>query len=274
MPATTNRNRVEFTDQLGRKLAVPFPPKKIVSIVPSQTELLADLGLMEEVIGITKFCIHPEHWFRTKTRVGGTKNLNIEKIRSLGPDLIIANKEENSEKQIYELIADFPVWISDIKTLSDAFAMMQAVGKLTDRTEEAVFLTEKIERSISRWQNGKYSTIKNQGLSVCYLIWQDPMMTIGQDTFIHHMLRTAGMINVFGDKSRYPSITLEDLQEKSPGYIFLSSEPFPFKGTHVEFFQKHMPKSKTLLVDGQIFSWYGSRLLKAPDYFQFLGTQL
>ena len=112
------------TDQTGRSITIPDSPKRIISIVPSQTELLFDLGLSDEVIGITKFCVHPEEWFRKKTRVGGTKQLNMETIRSLQPDLIVANKEENEQVQVEDIAKEFPVWISDIKTLSDAKRMI------------------------------------------------------------------------------------------------------------------------------------------------------
>src|ERR1700741_3198050 len=123
----TNRNacslylalRMHFIDQTGRKISIPQIPQRIISLVPSQTELLFDLGLDKEVVGITKFCVHPPEWFQTKTRVGGTKQLKIDLIKQLQPDLIIANKEENVKEQIEELEKHFPVWISDVNNLED-----------------------------------------------------------------------------------------------------------------------------------------------------------
>src|ERR1700722_20147309 len=103
----------QFTDQMGRTISVEWPVKRIISLVPSQTELLYSLGLADEVIGITKFCVHPKEWFHSKTRVGGTKKLDFEKIAALKPDLIIGNKEENEEVQIKQLMQDYPVWMSD-----------------------------------------------------------------------------------------------------------------------------------------------------------------
>lgn len=267
-----------FVDQLGSQISIPFPPKRIISIVPSQTELLFDLGLDGEIVGITKFCVHPSGKVKSKTKVGGTKNLNLEKIKSLQPDLIIGNKEENEELHIKELMNDFPVWMSDIKTLDDAYEMMLAVGEMLDRREWAELLVEQIKFAVGSWQ----SKIENPRLPVgqgklkiengacAYLIWKDPMMTAGNDTFIHHMLNIAGFRNVFADKNRYPEITIEELKARSPQYILLSSEPFPFSQKHIEELQPEFPSANILLVDGEMFSWYGSRLLKAPKYFEEL----
>ena len=110
-----------FIDQTGQIVFIKDGPQRIISLVPSQTELLADLGLDQEVIGITKFCVHPNHWLKTKTRVGGTKQLDIELIRSLKPDLIIGNKEENVREQVEELRTEFPTWISDVNSPETAF---------------------------------------------------------------------------------------------------------------------------------------------------------
>jgi len=259
-------NSKSFIDQLGREIQISFPPKRIISLVPSQTELLFDLGLGEEVIGITKFCVHPEKWFRTKTRVGGTKQLDIEKIISLQPDLIIANKEENVEEQINELAKHFPVWISDIKILDDAYAMILSVGELTDRREWAELLIKEIHTAFEHWQLQR----NNSKLPCAYLIWNDPLMTIGSDTFIHHMLSIAGFENVFSDQFRYPEISIVELRKRNPKFILLSSEPFPFKQKHADELKEQLPDSKIIFVDGEMFSWYGSRLLKAPEYFRQL----
>src|SRR3954454_13457271 len=134
-----------YTDQLGREIELlRYPPNKIISLVPSQTELLYDLGLDEEIIGITKFCVHPEHWFKNKERVGGTKNVNIENIQSLKPDLIFANKEENVKEQIEQLETIAPVWISDITTFEDALQMIKCIGEITNTTSKAETLITQI----------------------------------------------------------------------------------------------------------------------------------
>ena len=138
-----------FTDQLNRRIKINFPPKRIVSLVPSQTELLVDLGLENELVGITRFCIHPKNIFDTKTKVGGTKNYNLDKIRALKPDLIIANKEENDKESLETLAKEFPVWISDIKNLEEANTMILEVGKLCAKENEAIKIVTKIENSFA-----------------------------------------------------------------------------------------------------------------------------
>jgi len=253
-----------FTDMLGREIEISFPPKRIISVVPSQTELLYDLGLENEVIGITKFCVHPESWFRTKERIGGTKKLNIEKIRSLKPDLIIANKEENEQAQIEELAKEFPVWISDIQTLPQALQMMQVVGLITGTEQKANELVEEIVAGFTKLH--KAATPKR----VAYFIWYNPWMTVGKDTFISNMIQTIGWQNVFADTSRYPEIALQDLKERNPDLVLLSSEPYPFKEKHVEEIKSVLPNADVRLVDGEMFSWYGSRMKEAVAYMETL----
>lgn len=257
-----------YIDQLERIVEIRQTPKRIISLVPSQTELLFDLGLDEEVIGITKFCIHPEHWFRTKTRVGGTKQLHLNKIKELQPDLIIANKEENVREQVEELEKDFPVWISDVNNLTDAFEMINSVGEIVGKEIQAQKIADRIKEAFSQLQT------LNSKPQTCYLIWKDPYMTVGGDTFINDMLGQAGFQNIFKSEHRYPEITIEDLQKLNCEALLLSSEPFPFKQKNVDELQAMLLDTKILLVDGEMFSWYGSRLLKAPLYFEQLQNQV
>lgn len=257
-----------FTDQLGRTITVSMPPQRIISIVPSQTELLADLGLENEVAGITKFCIHPESWFRSKTRVGGTKQLDFEKIDALQPDLIIANKEENEREQIVALMEKYPVWISDIKTLDQSCDMMRKVGGLTGRSAEAEKIASEVEKRFRELQPGAPKR-------VAYFIWKNPWMVAAGDTFIDHMLNRCGWKNVFGETpGRYPEVTLNDLKIADPEIILLSSEPYPFKEKHIAELQEICPAAKILLVDGELFSWYGSRLLHSPAYFSSVAADV
>ncbi len=265
--------RRTFKDQIAQEVEIPFPPKRIISVVPSQTELLYDLGLEEEVIGITKFCIHPDKWYREKTRIGGTKTLNIEKIKALNPDLIIANKEENEHAQIEELSKHFPIWISDIKTLDDSLDMIQRIGIITDREQKAAIISNQIKESFEAFP----PTIdSNEQLSCAYFIWWNPMMTINQDTFIHDMLLRCGWENVFAHRtdSRYPEVDEQQLKTANPELVLLSSEPFPFADKHIEYFQTVLPNAKVILVDGELFSWYGSRLLHSVNYFKGLIEKL
>jgi len=254
-----------FKDQLNREVEIIEFPKKIVSLVPSQTELLFDLGLDEEIIGITKFCIHPKTWHQSKTKIGGTKKVNIEKIKSLHPDLIICNKEENTKEEIELLANIFPVWISDIKNLSEALEMINAMGEITGKSEKADLLIQKIKLEFSALQ-----PIKTEKKAL-YLIWKEPWMTVNSETFIHDMLARCGFTNVTQNKLfRYPELNKQELLMLNPDYVFLSSEPFPFKEKHIKELQEVLPKAKIKLVDGEAFSWYGSHLLKSGAYFKEL----
>lgn len=255
-----------YIDQLNRKIELPFTPKRIISLVPSQTELLYDLGLRDEVVGITKFCIHPDEWFRTKTRVGGTKKYDFEKIKSLQPDLIIGNKEENEKEQIEELMKNYNVWMSDIYTLKDALDMIIRIGTMIGKQQESINLKLQIEAQFQTF-DFQLSTFNFQ-YTTAYLIWRSPYIVAGHNTFINDMLSRCGFNNVFTNKnSRYPEITNEELKEAKPEVILLSSEPYPFKEKHIQEIQAICPDSKVILVDGELFSWYGSRLIKSPDYF-------
>ena len=253
-----------FIDQTGRKIELNNKPQRIVSLVPSQTELLHDLGLSREVVGITKFCVHPEQWFHTKTRVGGTKQLKMGVIHKLNPDLIIANKEENVKEQVEELASHYPAWTSNIQNLADAYEMINQVGAMTGKKEVA-------ETMIARMKTN-FSKLKGHvpGLKTAYLVWQKPYMTAGGDTFIHAMLEAAGFENIFSDKKRYPEINIEELNRAGCQLLLLSSEPFPFKQKHIDELQPLLQGSKIILADGEMFTWYGSRLLLAPDYFDLL----
>jgi ABC-type Fe3+-hydroxamate transport system substrate-binding protein len=257
---------LNFTDQLGRTISVATHAKRIISLVPSQTELLYSLGLGEEVIGITRFCVHPGKWFREKQRVGGTKDFKLDLIRSLQPDLILANKEENEASLLFPLMEEFPVWVSAVSTLDNALEMISSVGHLCAKTERADALNTAIENGFNRLLIERTST----PVKVLYLIWQDPYMTIGYDTFIADMLRRCGLDTIYADRSRYPELTEEEISESGAAVVLLSSEPFPFSEKHINRYKKLLPNARILLCDGEYFSWYGSRLLEAPDYFRSL----
>lgn len=263
----------EFTDQMNRKIFLPATPRRIVSVVPSHTELLYDLGLDQEVAGITKFCVHPQKWFRNKTRVGGTKQLNLDVIRHLQPDLIFANKEENTREQIETLANEFPVWLSDVQDLPDALHLIGETGRITGTGKVAGKLIAEIETKFQQWQQ-QVSRHPGPKPRTVYFIWRQPYMTAGGDTFIHHMMEQAGFDNLFAGQNRYPEVSLETLQQRHCELLLLSSEPFPFSEKHIPEIQMALPDTKILLVDGEIFSWYGSRLTKAPEYFQQLWMKI
>ncbi len=258
-------------DQMGRSVQVPMHPQRIISLVPSQTELLHYLHLEDRVVGITKFCEFPEEWFRNKTRIGGTKQFHFDRISALKPDLLIGNKEENEQGQIEELALSYPVWMSDIKTLEDALEMIQSLGDLTGRSSEAQTLVQEIKISFDTLAT---KTSSQAPISAAYLIWKDPYMAAATDTFIDHLMTLAGFSNAFAQQSRYPVIALNELQEQKPDCILLSSEPYPFKEKHLAELQKLCPQSVIKLVDGTLFSWYGNRLLHSALYFLNLHTEV
>lgn len=257
-----------FTDQLQNAIFLAEKPKRIISLVPSQTELLFDLGLENEIVGITKFCIHPSEKVKTKTKIGGTKNFNFEVIDELHPDLIIGNKEENYQEGIEKLTKKYPVWMSDIFTLEDSLEMIRKVGEITGKTENAIEIAKKIETGFAALPKPETK------LRAAYFIWKNPYMAAGSNTFINNMLGRCGFRNVFENAERYPEISMELLQKSKPEVILLSSEPYPFQEKHFQEFQEICPNAKIMIVDGEMFSWYGSRLLKAPKYFQQLITDM
>lgn len=248
-----------FKDHLNRPALFPYPPKRIVSLVPSQTELLVYLGLKDNIVGVTKFCVHPQGLKKEKVIIGGTKNFHFDKIDALRPDLIIGNKEENYKEGIEKLAEKYPVWMSDIKNLEDAYQMILSVGELTGSIPKASQLVADIRKGLDKEFHFKGSAV--------YLIWNDPLIAVGSDTFINSMLEKAGFENLI-IKQRYPEITVEELVELDPNFVLLSSEPFPFRQKHIPFFWDFLPQANVKIVDGEAFSWYGSRLLTAASYFE------
>ena len=241
---------------------LPAIPNCIVSLVPSQTELLHYLNLEQEVAGITKFCIHPKEWFRSKTKVGGTKTINISTVKKLQPNLIIANKEENVKEQIDELARYFDVLVTDVNNVDDALQMIITIGQLTGRPNEATTLVQDIKTAFSKIPQ------HNPFIKTAYLIWNKPYMSVGGDTFINDMLHHAGFQNIFAAEKRYPVISVEQLKNNNCELILLSTEPYPFKQKHIEELQQQLPGIKIMLADGEMFSWYGSSMLLAAEYLQ------
>jgi ABC-type Fe3+-hydroxamate transport system substrate-binding protein len=252
---------------MGRTVAVPETPKRIVSLVPSQTELLADLGLEQEVVGITKFCVHPERWFKGKTRIGGTKTVSVEKVAALKPDLIIANKEENVQAQIEALESLAPLWVSDIHSLDDALKMIRQVGIICGREGDALRIAGQIE--------SRFASLHSEAIAkVAYCIWREPWMWAGDNTFIHDLLLRCGLENVLAGMPRYPEMDLAALKGLNPALVLLSSEPYPFKEKHIPEVLEMLANAKVMLVDGEMFSWYGSRMLQSVPYLSNLLASL
>ena len=255
----------QFTDMIGRQVVLEKAPERIVSLVPSQTELLYALGVGDKVVGQTVFCIHPEECFKTTTKVGGTKKIKYDVIAELQPDLIICNKEENTKEIVETLAKSYPVWVSDIYNLKDNSEMILKIGNLVDQFPKALEIVKEIEKHFSY-------LMFEQKKQCLYLIWKDPYIAVAANTFIHEMLGYAGFENCLAHKKRYPEIDLETMKGLDPEVVLLSSEPYPFAEKHMAELQLIFPKALIKLVDGEMFSWYGSRIALAPEYFASLHT--
>ncbi|RZN79221.1 MAG: cobalamin-binding protein [Winogradskyella sp.] len=260
-----------YKDQLNRKLQIEETPKRIVSLVPSQTELLVDLGLETSIVGVTKFCIHPKELRQRKTIVGGTKRIKVDKIKALKPDIILCNKEENSKAIIESLSGIAPIHISDMYNLKDAFQLISSYGEIFQVQQQASLLIIKIQQERAQFRHYLKEKPKRK---VVYFIWKNPWMVAASNTFIDFMLNEAGFINVFNIETRYPEISLDHSKLKDADVIMLSSEPFPFEEKHIEELASLYPEKEVILVDGELFSWYGSRLEKSYKYFVILQNNL
>ncbi|MFM7310833.1 MAG: ABC transporter substrate-binding protein [Flavobacteriales bacterium] len=244
-----------LTDGLARSISIAAPPQRIVCLVPSLTEWLFDLGLEDRVVGVTKFCVRPKHWRRTKAVVGGTKNIHLERLFSLSPDLVIANREENDRETVEQIMRTIPVYTSDVRDFNMAMAALQDIAYLCSREAHGSALIQSIQAQCNQ------PIIKKRS-SCLYLIWKEPLMTVSQDTFIHDMLRRSGFDPIsVAAAGRYPTITPEVALTLRPEFVMLSSEPYPFEERHREEMQTWFPDAKVVLVNGETFSWYGSRML-------------
>jgi len=259
-------------DQLGREINLKITPKRIVSLVPSQTELLCDLALENELVGITKFCVHPYHLKSTKTIVGGTKKVDFEKIKALNPDFILCNKEENSYAFLPELEKIAPTYFSDVNNIQNSVDLILRLGSIFNRRTEADNLAHKIEFKLNDFNQ----FIKDKPTrKVAYFIWAKPWMVAGNNTYINEMLQLNKFENIYDTMSRYPKIEINKIRhEGDPDVIILSSEPFSFKDEHALEIGTYTNRSITVFGDGEMFSWFGSRILLAFDYFKKLHKKL
>ncbi|KXN98746.1 iron ABC transporter [Aequorivita aquimaris] len=256
---------MEFVDQLNRTVTFTHTPSRIISLVPSQTELLVALGLRKNIVGVTKFCVHPKDLRKEKTIVGGTKQVDFEKIKSLKPDIIICNKEENSEEIVLQLENVAPVWVSDITTISESIEMILQLGKIFEVDGRALEITANIKLKLEGF---KEYVRDFPSKKVLYLIWKNPYMAVGKNTFIDELLQINNFENIIIKKnSRYPEVSIELI--KTAELVLLSTEPYPFKKVDANVLAEEL-NSEVKLVDGEFFSWYGSRLIKAFEYFKEL----
>ncbi|MDZ7695281.1 MAG: helical backbone metal receptor [Balneolaceae bacterium] len=231
---------------------------RIISLVPSLTELLFYFGLKDRLAGRTRFCIHPEPDVEDIPIIGGTKNPRFNTICEVNPDFILANKEENRKEDIEKLEHHFHVHLTQIATIEDALIAIHRLGKIFDRDEKAKDLTSGVTRLLKQRP-------EEPSIRTAYLIWRDPWMTVGSDTYIHDVMSHWNLENVFEEKQRYPKIKLDSIKQRKPQLVLLSSEPFPFKEKHVDEVKEHLPDTRVLTVEGEWFSWYGARMMHAFD---------
>ncbi|MFU8859951.1 MAG: helical backbone metal receptor [Cyclonatronaceae bacterium] len=229
-------------------------PRRIISLVPSLTELIFHLGLGHRLVGRTRFCVHPRLEVDRVAAIGGTKNPRLEKIRSLNPDIVIANREENRKEDVDAISEYTRVLVTDISTVDEALREMQRIGTALGRKPQTTALVDDIRKVIPT-EDGR------KPVRTLYLIWRDPWMAAGGDTYIHDVMKTFGLQNVCADKKRYPQLTGEAIRDLAPELILLSSEPYPFGEKHVREMTGVAGKSTIALADGEWFSWYGPRML-------------
>ena len=244
-----------------------MPPARIVSLIPSTTELLCRLGLADAVVGITAYCREPAELLRGKTRIGGEKDPDLERIRALAPDLVIANVEENVRDHVDTLRGwGIPVHVTYPRTVAGAIAMIRELGAVTGAADRATALADDLEGRLARVREELRG---REAPRVFYAIWRGPYMTIGRETYIHDMLTVCGAANVFADaRDRYPAVTLDEIAARRPDVILLPDEPFRFRPAHVAEFAglRDVPAvrdGRIHLVDGKPFSWHGHRIAEA-----------
>ncbi|MDD3458712.1 MAG: helical backbone metal receptor [Weeksellaceae bacterium] len=260
---------MKLTDQLGRIINFEKPFSRIISLVPSQTELLVDLGLEKQILGLTKFCVHPPQLRKQKLVVGGTKEVNFDKIKELRPDIILCNKEENTKEMVEELSKEFTVHVSDVESLQDNYELIEHYGILFNREVQSNEINIEIQKQAADFQ--KFVSDKPL-LKVVYFIWRKPWMVVGGNTFVNHLLEFNKFENAYSNLERYPEIHPTKLINAD--FYLLSSEPFPFAEKHKKELQDFAKSGEFVFVDGEFFSWYGSRLIKAFGYFRKLRERL
>ncbi len=251
-----------WTDALGRPVEITTPPKRIVSLVPSITEALFAFGLGKRIAGVTKFCTEPADGVAGLPKVGGTKNVDVEAVVKLKPDLVIANAEENEKADIEALVAaGLTVFVTYPRTVIHATAMMRTLAEITDKKEAAAPLVAAIEAEVAL---ARAADQERTPLRVFCPIWREKWMTIGPDTYMHDFLSSCGLQNVYGDSSeRYPEIELSDVAAKRPDIVLLPDEPYRFARKHVKEVAAAIPgidESRIYLVDGKDVCWYGPRI--------------
>jgi ABC-type Fe3+-hydroxamate transport system substrate-binding protein len=239
---------------------------RLISLCPSLTELLFDLGVGDQVVGRTKFCVHPTDKVGRIESVGGTKNPKTERIIALAPDLVLMNEEENRIEDARALTAaGLRVHTSMPRTAEETAAMVRSIASAIGRDDAGAAIAADIEERAARVRRASAGLAP---VRFAYLIWRRPWMTVNTDTFVSALLELPRGVNVFGDRAeRYPEVTVEEITAEEPDLVLLSSEPFPFTERHAgELAATGVPNERIRLVDGELLSWHGSRTPRGIDY--------
>lgn len=253
-----------FVDASGVAVSMPAPPRRIVSLIPSITEILFALGLGDAVAGCTVYCTQPPEGVATKTRVGGEKNPKLDLIRDLGADLVVANIEENLREHVETLRAwGIPVYVTYPRTVADGIRLVRELGAVTGAAARGAEIAAALDSRLAEIRAGRE---ERRRARVFCPIWRNPYMTINGDTYVHDMLAACGGENVFARlPKRYPEISLADVALARPDVILLPDEPYRFRRAHIADFSPYpdmpaMRDGRIHLVDGKLLSWYGPRI--------------
>lgn len=234
-------------------------PRRIVSLVPSLTEALFALGVGSNVVGRTRYCTQPPRSVGRIPKVGGTKKADVGRILELEPDLVVAVKEENTREDVEALMqAGIPVFLGAPETVTEAVRMMRDLARRVEAPLAREVL-DPVERVLGRLNGAAGSTIR-----VFVPIWKDPYMSVGSDTYVHDVLRICGGENVCSGATRYPEVTLDEVEAARPEVVLLPDEPYPFSAEDLsEFYALDVPaarEDRIHLVDGKLLTWYGPRM--------------
>lgn len=256
-----------YFDDLGRKCIIDKIPQRIISLCPSITETLCDLGLSDKIIACTDYCIHPTEVVKDFDRVGGPKNISKEKITGLSPEIIFAVKEENEPKCIEKISKKIPTYVFDINSINDGIDLIRKIGLIFEVQNKSFFFVDKI-------QNGYKNLPKiNSNKKCLYLVWKDPYIAVGGGTFIGSVLFQINLRNCLrNSEKRYPKININLLNDFD--LLILPSEPYSFSENDIEGLKNIYPVKQIITVDGEMFSWYGTHQLKAISYLQELVAKL
>lgn len=257
---------ITITDARNKKIVFSEPPKRVVSLIPSITEALFDLGAGEAIAGVSNYCIHPAEGVKNKIKVGGQKNPDMGKIKAIHPDLIILNMEENKPEHIKFLSQHYTTWVTYPRLFRDAENLLMQLGKVFDAESRASVYADKI-----RISSKQLSSIRRRKIKTMYLIWRNPWMSINRDTFIHNVLELHHMENVYAKRDkRYFEVTAQDIEDADPDIIILPDEPYHFREKHKSEFShlsvSAVKNSRIFLADGTYFCWYGTRTARASQY--------